>query len=109
MPMEEGIVGQTIPMHDGRAAEPLSALRYVQIDFRVVSCGFRRGPFLGRWKNDALLGLPKPWRNLGAPLASLIKGGRGLGYPVVRPGHGRRFRASIGCGAAGAAGSPAVR
>ena len=27
---EEGIAGQTIPVHDGRAAEPLSALRYVR-------------------------------------------------------------------------------
>ena len=37
MPMEEGIAGQTIPVHDGRAAEPMSALRYVQIDFRVAA------------------------------------------------------------------------
>ena len=28
--LEEGIAGQTIPVHDGRAAEPLSALRYVR-------------------------------------------------------------------------------
>jgi hypothetical protein len=45
MPLEEGIVGQTIPVHDGRAAEPLSALRYVEIDVRVGFRGSRRGPF----------------------------------------------------------------
>ena len=67
MPMEEGIAGQTIPMHDGRAAEPLSALLYVQIDVRVVFCGFRRGPF--RWPLRASCAsrvaetLEKPWRS----------------------------------------------
>jgi hypothetical protein len=43
VPMEEGIAGQTIPVHDGRAAEPLSALRYVEIDVRVVFRGFPEG------------------------------------------------------------------
>jgi hypothetical protein len=43
--LEEGIAGQTIPVHERRAAEPLSALRYVEIDVRVGFDGFRRGPF----------------------------------------------------------------
>ena len=62
-----------------------------------------------RWEHDALLPLPKPWRNLGEAIASAPQGGRRLGHPVVRTRSGRRERAPTGRRAAGAAGPSAVR
>src|SRR4051812_6172940 len=49
--------------------------------------------------NDALLALPKPWRNLGAPIASRLKVGEGwdirLCGPVFVDASGRRLDAGL--------------
>ena len=64
----EGIAGQTIPVHDGRAAEPMSALRYV--NRHPCRGGFGGVHSVCRYRHDAPIPLRKPWRNLGEPVAS---------------------------------------
>src|SRR5215218_3229783 len=45
VPVEEGIGGQAIPLHDGRSRRANAGSPYVEIDVRVASAAIRKGPF----------------------------------------------------------------
>src|SRR4051794_35348172 len=69
MPMEEGSRVKRSSVHDGRAPSHCR----LSVMWRSTSMSSWRLPggvhAVGRCEHDALPALPKPWRNLGAPIA----------------------------------------